>query len=69
MKLDGQLWIAEPSTRFPDIGVFKDLLFRLGFDVSRVEEKWKFIFIKALKSEREINEEFVSVIKPQAILM
>lgn len=55
LKLDGHLWIAEPTSRIQNIELFRDLLFRLGFDVSRVDEKWKFTFIKAIKSEREIN--------------
>lgn len=47
--------IAEPTSRIKDIKQFQDLLFRLGFDVSRVDEKWKFTFIKAIKSEIETN--------------
>jgi hypothetical protein len=34
--------IAEPTSRIKDLPLFRDLLFRLGFDVTRVEEKWKF---------------------------
>ena len=56
LKLDGHLWIAEPTSRIKNIQAFRDLLFRIGFDVSRVDEKWKFTFIKAIKSEREVNE-------------
>lgn len=55
LKLDGHLWIAEPSSRFKNIDLFKKLLEHLGFDVRRVHEKWKFTFIEALKSERSIN--------------
>lgn len=55
LKLDGHLWIAEPTSRIKDTKQFHDLLFRLGFDVSRIDEKWKFTFIKAIKSEREPN--------------
>lgn len=68
LKLDGQLWIAEPTSRIKEIGAFKDLLFRLGFDVSRVDEKWKFTFIKAIKSEREINSKALGVLETQQIL-
>jgi len=56
LKLDGHLWIAEPTSRIKDVALFKELLERLGFDVRCVKEKWKFIFIEALKSERAINE-------------
>jgi hypothetical protein len=55
LKLDGHLWIAEPTSRIKDIKVFQDLLFRMGFDVSRIDQKWEFTFIKAIKSEREQN--------------
>lgn len=68
LKLDGQLWIAESSSRIPDDNAFKDFLYRLGFDVSRVEKKWKFTFIKALKSEREINENALQFLKTSEIL-
>lgn len=56
LKLDGHLWVAEPTSRIVDIEHFKELLDRLGFDVRRVHTKWKFIFIEALKSDREVNE-------------
>ncbi len=55
LKLDGHLWIAEPTSRLRNIDEFKDLLFKLGFDVARVNEKWKFTFIRAIKSERQPN--------------
>jgi hypothetical protein len=55
LKLDGYLWIAEPTSRIKDIALFKDALFRLGFDVIRIDEKWKFTFVKAIKSERDVN--------------
>jgi SAM-dependent methyltransferase len=55
LKLDGHLWIAEPTSRLTDINLFKDLLFKLGFDVAHVNEKWKFTFIRAIKSERQLN--------------
>lgn len=68
LKLDGHLWIAEPTSRIKDIKQFQDLLFRLGFDVSRVDEKWKFIFIKAIKSERELNLKALESLKTRLIL-
>jgi len=68
LKLDGYLWIAESTSRIKDIKAFRDLLFRLGFDVSRIDEKWKFTFIKAIKSEREINEIVLKNQENQSIL-
>lgn len=68
LKLDGYLWIAEPTSRIKDINLFQDLLFRLGFDISRIEEKWKFTFIKAIKTEREPNLKAMVSLNPQLIL-
>lgn len=56
LKLDGHLWITEPTSRIQDIALFRDLLFKLGFDVSRIDQKWKFTFIKAIKTERDLNQ-------------
>ena len=56
LKLDGHLWIAEPTSRIQNIDHFKEILERLGFDIRNTNQKWKFTFIEALKSEREINE-------------
>ena len=68
LKLDGHLWIAEPISRIKDINLFKDLLERLGFDVRRVHEKWKFTFIEALKSDREINNMAIESLVKETIL-
>jgi superfamily II DNA or RNA helicase len=68
LKLDGHLWIAEPTSRIQNIELFRDLLFRLGFDVSRIDEKWKFTFIKAIKSERDINAEIINNFQSESIL-
>lgn len=68
LKLDGHLWIAEPTSRIQDIALFRDLLFKLGFDVSRVDEKWKFAFIKAIKTEREINNKSLEVFDFTSVL-
>jgi hypothetical protein len=68
LKLDGHLWIAEPISRIKDVQLFRELLFRLGFDVSRIDEKWKFTFIKAIKSEREINFRALESLNTQKIL-
>lgn len=59
LKLDGHLWIAEPTSRIKDLALFEDLLFRLGFDLVRTEKKWKFTFIKGIKSERVVNYEYL----------
>lgn len=56
LKLDAHLWIAEPISRFNDINLFKDLLEKLGFDLRSINEKGKFMFIIAMKSERNINK-------------
>lgn len=57
LKLDGHLWIAEPTSRIKDIALFKNLLYLLGFDVIGNESvRSKFTFIKALKTDRMINE-------------
>jgi SAM-dependent methyltransferase len=68
LKLDGHLWIAEPTSRIKEIHSFKELLFRLGFDVLRIDEKWKFTFIKAIKSERDINLQSLGDIRSQVVL-
>ena len=68
LKLDGHLWIAEPTSRIKDTEMFRDLLFRLGFDVSRIDEKWKFTFIKAIKSERELNQKALDSLSHISIL-
>jgi superfamily II DNA or RNA helicase len=68
LKVDGHLWIAEPTSRIADIGLFKELLDKLGFDERRVSEKWKFTFIEAVRSDREINEHVLQTVRPQNIL-
>jgi hypothetical protein len=68
LKLDGHLWIAEPTSRIQDIALFRDLLFRLGFDVSRIDQKWKFTFIKAIKTERELNQAGLDLLISAALL-
>jgi len=55
LKLDGHLWIAEATSRISEISLFKEMLERLGFDVFQITQKWKFSFIKAIKTDREIN--------------
>jgi hypothetical protein len=68
LKLDGHLWIAEPTSRIKDMQLFRDLLFRFGFDVSRIDEEWKFTFIKAIKSKRELNSLLIELVDSQKIL-
>jgi hypothetical protein len=52
LKLDGQLHIIEATQRFNDRDAFAKGLETLGFDV-RVEDKWKFTHIRAMKTERQ----------------
>ncbi|WP_161602188.1 zinc-ribbon domain-containing protein [Tautonia marina] len=52
LKLDGELHIVEPTSRFTDRDRFARDLARLGFDVVRVEDWWKFTHIRALKTDR-----------------
>lgn len=68
LKLDAQIWIAEPSSRLKDPGLFCDLLFRLGFDITSNTEKSKFTFIRAIKTERAINEEAIEKLQGKTIL-
>jgi hypothetical protein len=69
LKLDGHLWIAEPTSRIKDPALFKELLERLGFKMlGGFEQKWKFTFIEALKSDREINEIALKVLTEKSVL-
>lgn len=56
LKLDGYLYIAEASSRFSDLEKFKKDLEMLGFDIVKVEEKYKFTFIRAIKNDRKPSE-------------
>jgi len=51
LKLDGLLHIIEATERFQNRDRFVRDLERLGFAVVRVEDKWKFTHIQALKTE------------------
>jgi ubiquinone/menaquinone biosynthesis C-methylase UbiE len=55
LKLDGQLHIIEATERFTDRDQFAAGLEALGFDVIRVEDKWKFTHIRAIKVERLVS--------------
>jgi len=68
LKLDGYLWIAEPTSRIKNIQLFQDLLFKLGFDISHIGEKWKFTFIRAIKIERKSNLKALEYIKSLDVL-
>lgn len=69
LKLDGHLWIAEPIKRIKNRKLFKELLDCIGFDIKgRPVEKGKFVFIVALKSERECNEELLNDLAYKNIL-
>ena len=68
LKLDGHLWIAEATSRLPDSELFKELLERLGFDVVRIQKKWKFTEIRALKTERAVNDVAINLLLNKNIL-
>ena len=51
LKLDGHLHIVEATSRFKDVDQFTSDLEKLGFDVVRVEQKYKFTFIRAMKND------------------
>jgi hypothetical protein len=51
LKLDGLLHIIEATERFHDRDSFVRNLEQLGFAIIRVEDKWKFTHIHALKTE------------------
>jgi Hypothetical methyltransferase len=52
LKLDGHLHIFEATSRFSDRDDFLKSLQQLGFDVRRVEDKWKFTHFWLVKNER-----------------
>lgn len=56
LKLDGQLHVIESTSRFNDRDQFVRNLEGFGFEVVRVEDKWKFTHIRALKVERQPEE-------------
>jgi ubiquinone/menaquinone biosynthesis C-methylase UbiE len=56
LKLDGQLHVIEATSRFTDRGQFVKALESLGFAVVKVEDKWKFTHIRALKTEHKPRE-------------
>lgn len=56
LKLDGHLWIIESTSRFSELKQFTKGLEKLGFDIVIVEEKYKFTFIRCLKSDRKIQD-------------
>lgn len=56
LKLDGILYIVEPTSKFNDLNEFIKGLESLGFDVFKPEEKYKFIFIRGVKSDRKSKD-------------
>ncbi|MBT4604279.1 DEAD/DEAH box helicase family protein [archaeon] len=56
LKLDGHLHIIEATSRFSNIEEFTKGLEKLGFDIVKVNEKYKFTFIRAIKTERKLND-------------
>jgi hypothetical protein len=57
LKLDGQLHIYEATSRFTDRDQFTIDLSRLGYDLARVEDVWKFTHILAIKSGRRAADD------------
>ncbi len=53
LKLDGHIHIFEATSRFSDRDGFVNGLRRLGFDNVRVEDKWIFTHIHAIKVRRQ----------------
>ena len=53
LKIDGLLHIIESTSRFSNRDQFVRNIEELGFAVIRVEDKWKFTHIHALKMERQ----------------
>ena len=58
LKLDGHLHIIEATSRFSDRDQFRNELETLGFDVVNVQDMWKFTHIRAMKTERRLQEVF-----------
>lgn len=56
LKLDGNLFIIEATSRFSNLNGFLDGLNKLGFDVLKAEENYKFTFIRAIKGDRNQQE-------------
>lgn len=52
LKLDGDLWIAESTSRFKNLDSFQDKLIQMGFDIVKIYEKGDFTFLRAIKSDR-----------------
>ncbi len=52
LKLDGQLHIWEATSRFGDRETFAKDVTRLGFDLVKIEDKWKFTHLQFLKADR-----------------
>ena len=50
LKLDGQLHVIEPTSRFRQREQFVNDLATLGFKIISVEDQWKFTHIWALKT-------------------
>jgi hypothetical protein len=58
LKLDGQLHIIEATSRFTDREAFVRGLKELGFGGIDVADKWKFTYIRAIKTENRPRETF-----------
>jgi hypothetical protein len=56
LKLDGHLHIIEATSRFTDRDRFAEGLKGLGYDIVSIEDRWKFTYIRALKTELQPRE-------------
>jgi hypothetical protein len=57
LKLDGQLHIIEATSRFSNLDQFQADLEALGFDIINVQAMAQFTHVRALKTERQSQDE------------
>ena len=53
LKLDGQLWIAEATSRFENLDLLEANICDIGFDIRPIESKGSFTFLKAIKKDTQ----------------
>lgn len=61
LKFEGHLHIIEATERFSNRGQVAKDLENLGFDIIRIEDKWKFTHIWALKTEQQPYENIILI--------
>ncbi len=59
LKLDGHIHIIEATSRFSNLGQFKLDLEALGFDVINIQDLAQFTHVRALKTERRLQDEVI----------